>query len=183
MNDADYSFLLGELKGREAPGQDFLRRLNEISVRIRLTWTPATERRPAMWWVHEIRPGLPGDDLRRGAGKARLERFERWPAALQRTEWPIRDQAIDWVNGYYGVSSFTERDWENPDLVLGEIKESFTIDDAKWQEAMKKLCGEAVQGEMDLNPEFRGETFERAWEVWPYLVKRPHSVVVDGLRS
>ncbi len=104
-----YEDLLGPLRGRMPPPEDVLRRLHELSSAFRITWTPATARRPARWWLHEVRPYQgPVDHYRREVGLNRLRRLGSLPAADQDSRMAEFWQAEDLKLGYYYVGDYAE---------------------------------------------------------------------------
>ncbi len=92
--------LIHNLRGHAPPADDVVRKLEDVSDRLRLTWTPFVRERLIArpgenvkmlgrviclptWWLWEIRPTDRGDAARRIMGAHRLQRLAKRDARLQ----------------------------------------------------------------------------------------------------
>ena len=183
--------LLGDLRGQEPPREDVLRRLRDINGNYRITWTwPTPDRiinsetvfgRTGLYWLHEVRPGNKYDELRKAAGDARLQRFEKFGDDRKIRSPGIPAQCEDMMKGYYGVGQWpryvdngvppfgSERFFE--ELIEGE--KTFKVEKARLEKeaALDGTADEQITEESDVNPEFRQHIRDVAEEFYPYVCK------------
>jgi hypothetical protein len=91
------------LRGAVPPAEDVLEAIGAISRSFRVTFTPEIRRaamlkRPAYWWIHELRPHSAGDGLRREMGRHRLGRLHK----LSRVE--LERRIGDWWDSEYAAA-------------------------------------------------------------------------------
>jgi hypothetical protein len=199
--------MVGNLRGRDPPPEDVLRRLRDMNPQYRVTWTPATldrvvagrlyRGRPGLWWLHEVRPTSVHDRARRAAGAARLARYRRRSADGQQRNLGVESQCEDMMAGYWtvglwpevpahGVPSFGSEpfflDVRYSERVFKDEKRRVeyyaALDDAADHEAIT---------EYDENPAFRAELADQyrqgAIEDWALIFKGKRSVVSGGLNQ
>jgi hypothetical protein len=91
------------LRGAQPPADSVLEAIGAISRSFRVTFTPEIRRakilkRPAYWWIHELRPHAAGDHLRREMGRHRLGRLHQLP----RVE--LERRIGDWWDAEYAAA-------------------------------------------------------------------------------
>ena len=187
----DLQALLGDLRGQDVPDIRVLQRLRDINPNFRITWTWATPDkivggqtvpgRPGLYWLHEVRPGNKHDELRAAAGRARLERYEKYGEDRANKNPGIPAQCEDMMAGYHGVGQWPkyETDGVPPfgsdrfffDLAAGEA--ALKGDKARLDKetALDGSADELVQDEYDYNSEFRQYIRTVAEEFYPYVCK------------
>jgi len=184
MDDGGYpSELLGFLRGRLPPPEHVLRGLRALSAHFRVSWTPATKPRgkkkgrPALWWLHEVRPNAgPIDRVRREVGARKRAQMERWAVAAKQDReaemWQREEQAA----GYYEVGSYAEDYFGTPTMV-DELRRGQEL----FRQTMRQLAVEAnrdtqaieeiVLEEKD-NPEFAAWIRDVATDFYPAVAGR-----------
>lgn len=171
----DLRELLGDLRGHDPPPEDVLRRLRDMNPNYRITWThPTPDRvvsgktyfgRPGLWWLHEIRPGNPHDELRRRAAAARLERYNRFGDDRKLKNLGVVSQCEDMMAGYWTVGGWPEVPMEHTarfgsERFFWELQESerqFREQARRVQlsAAMDAAADEETLAELDENAAFR----------------------------
>ncbi len=207
MLAAELRELLGELRGREPPIPPVLYRLRDLNCRYRLTWTPEVADqwhgaarlyagRPALWWVHEVRPGNPHDALRRAAGLARWQRFQHRPQWFQDLHPTTRWECEDQVAGYWTVGSWPEEGVPGAgtfgsDRFFEELREGErSIARLRRSLDLERAYNDAADGEvadeLTEDPAFRAQFVDlcrqAAIEDWSQIFSNKLSRVVQGLR-
>lgn len=192
--------LLGDLRGHDPPADDTLRRLREMNPNYRITWThPTPDRvvggmvyngRPGLWWLHELRPNNPHDELRKRAAAARLDRYNSFGDDRKQKNLGTPAQCEDTMNGYWSIGSWPEVPLDGvprfgSEGFFGELRESERIfrEEARRLEmsaAMDAAADEETLNELDENAEFRAYLSDGyrqiAMEDWALIFAGRHGV-------
>jgi hypothetical protein len=187
---------IARLRGRAEPREDILDRLLQINPKFRVSWLPPGApqidhegqeyARPAMWRVYEVNE----NPMRRAAGYARRQRFDRWGESKEGQERQAKNMGIlydaeDWMDGLHLIGEFseeffgTERMFES--LKQGEIEIAPFRDSVK--EAQDNDSDTDALDEMDANPEFTDLVRETAKEWYNRVKGNPSVAVTTSLRS
>jgi hypothetical protein len=91
------------LRGALPPAESLLEAIGAISRSFRVSFTPEIRRagilkRPAYWWIHEVRPHSAGDGLRREMGRHRLGRLHK------RGRVELERRIGDWWDAEYAAA-------------------------------------------------------------------------------
>lgn len=176
---------IARLRGRAEPRQDILDRILEINPTYRVSWLPEGVHqkdhqgkdyfRPAMWRIYELNE----NPIRRAAGFARLQRFEKWEKAKQAENIGLVYDAQDWMDGLHLVAEYSEQFFGNEQM-FDDLKR-YELELAPFRGDVKKAQDDDANrdalDEVDVNPEFAEMVRETAKD-WYNLVKGNASVAV-----
>lgn len=195
-----------------------LLRLHGINPNFRLTWTPPEEPRmvdepdkpttltggrPALWWVHEVRPNNPIDELRKAAGKSRLDRWNRATQAYREMNPATPAQCRDWMAGYHTIGSWPDGPIEHKDQngVVQNVTPGFgsdrffeellegiqainnTLGQLELDRRLNDAGEEKLADEAEVNPDFRQLCRDVADHYHAGIFRGRVGVLVDGLKG
>lgn len=174
--------MVGDLRGADCPREDLLQRLFDLNPNYRLTHVPEVldrvdrrtgavlRGRPALWFLHEVRPQNAHDVARRIAAQQRLERWTKANQAFKDRNPSIPAQCADMIAGYWTVGSWPAYGLKLPngihlpgfgtDAMLAELSEGEEMFKAQAARLNKEAALDAAADEealleYDENPDFR----------------------------
>lgn len=182
---------IARLRGRGEPRAEILDRILAINPGFRVSWLPEgvpqkdhlgkDYQRPAMWRVYEVNE----HPIRRAAGFARLQRFEKWEQEKQKENIGLVYDAQDWMDGLHLVAEYSEQ-FFGTEKMFDDLKR-FEAELAPFRGDVKQAQDadgdRDAEDEVDANPAFSEMVRETAKEWYNRVKGNPSVAVTTSLRS